>query len=113
VDFTHQELDGGIFVLKVDGDLDNSNSEQFLTDVEKLIEGGMTTLIIDCSCMHTITSNGFAVLLRLSHRARKQGGDLKLASPHGMVAQALHTMRLDVIFDVHSDVEQAKNAFSG
>ena len=30
MDFTHQELDGGIFVLIVDGDLDNSNSEQFL-----------------------------------------------------------------------------------
>ena len=111
MEFTYQELDGGIFVLKVDGDLDNSNSEQFLTDVEKLIEGGMTTLIIDCSCMHTITSNGFAVLLRLSHRARKQGGDLKLASPHGMVAQALHLMRLDSVFEVYGDVDQARAAF--
>jgi anti-sigma B factor antagonist len=112
VDFTHQELDGGIFVLIVDGDLDNSNSEQFLADVEKLIEGGMSMLIIDCNGMHTITSNGFAVLLRLSHRARKQGGDLKLASPHGMVAQALHMMRLDTVFEVYPDVERARAAFS-
>jgi anti-sigma B factor antagonist len=112
VDFTHQELDGGIFVLTVDGDLDNSNSEQFLTDVEELVEDGRSKLIIDCNGMHTITSNGFAVLLRLSHRARKKGGDLKLASPHGMVAQALHMMRLDTVFEVYPDVDRARAAFS-
>jgi len=111
VEFIPLEIDGDIFVLQADGGLDRSNAARFLDDVDALVKNGMSRLIIDCSALQTITSEGFAALLRASHRARRIGGDVKIAGPKGMVAQALHITRLNVVFDVFPDVEHARQAF--
>lgn len=111
MELTPIEIDGDIFVLQADGGLDRSNATAFLNDLDSLVKSGMSRLIIDCSTLHTITSDGFAALLRASHRARRVGGDVKIAGPKGMVAQALHITRLNVVFDVFPDVDRARQAF--
>ena len=106
------ELDGNIHVIQGEGGLNGSKADQFLTAVEQLIKGGKSRLIVDCSRLHIISSNGFAALLRLSHRARRQEGDLKLAGTHGMVAEALQVTRLDTVFEIYPDVDAAAIAFN-
>jgi anti-sigma B factor antagonist len=112
VEFIPIEIDGDVFVLRADGGLDRSNASQFLDNIETLVKDGMSRLIIDCSGLNTITSDGFAALLRASHRARRVGGDVKIAGPKGMVAQALNITRLNVVFDVFANVELARQAFA-
>jgi anti-anti-sigma factor len=112
VEVTPLELEGNVHVIQGEGWFDGSNADHFLIVVEQLISKGMARLIIDCSSVNTISSNGFATLLRLSHRARRQGGDLKLAGTHGMVTEALQVTRLDTIFDLYPDVETAATAFN-
>lgn len=112
MEFIPREIDGDIVVLQADGGLDRSNATSFLESIEGLVKGGMPRVIIDCSTLHTITSDGLAALLRASHRARRAGGDVKIAGAGGMVMQALQITRLNSIFDVYADVNRARAAFA-
>ncbi|MCH2137170.1 MAG: STAS domain-containing protein [Phycisphaerales bacterium] len=111
MEFIPREIDGDVFVLQADGGLDRTNAAAFLQKIEDLVKGGMNKLIIDCTTLRTITSDGLAALLRASHRARRVGGDVKIAGAGGMVMQALQVTRLNVVFGVYKDVDRARAAF--
>lgn len=95
-------------VLGVDGGLDASTAAQFTTEVEQLIEGGITRIIVDCSKLSYLSSAGLAALLRTHSRMARHGGDVRIAGAHGMVAQVLHLTRLDRLLQLYPDVERAR-----
>ncbi|HBZ96793.1 MAG: hypothetical protein CMJ41_00350 [Phycisphaerae bacterium] len=105
------EIDVDVMILSADGGLNASNADRFVGDIQKLIEGGLRRLIIDCSRLEYISSAGIGVLLGLSRRMREHGGDVKLSSVRGLIVQALHIARLDTFFQMYRDVDQARLAF--
>ena len=58
-----------------------------------------------------ISSTGLGTLLVLSKRMKAAGGDVKLCSLKGIVAQALQLIRLDHLFGIYPDLGQARLAF--
>ena len=105
------EIDRDVMILSADGGLNSANAAAFISDVEQLIDGGLGQLIIDCDRLEYVSSYGLGVLLGLSKRMKTRGGEIKLAGLQGIVVQALHIARLDTLFQIYPDVDQARLAF--
>ena len=112
MEFILEEIDGEIMVLRADGGLDASNAAAFIKTVESMASGGINRLIIDCSKLSHISSVGLGALLRLHTRVAKQGGEVKLCGVSGMPMQVLSMMRLDRVFGIYPDIDQARLAYA-
>jgi anti-sigma B factor antagonist len=111
MEFIPREIDGDIMVLEIDGGLDGENVEGFVTDVLAIVDGGIASLIIDCTRMTNISSLGLGALIRLHARAARHGGDVKLCCISGLPMQVLRMMRLDRVFEIYPDLDRARLAF--
>ena len=111
MEFYFKEVDQNVMIVRVDGGLDSQNANDFRQAVEKLIEGGIRCLILDCEQMHFISSYGIGVILRLHQNMAKCGGDVKIASLQGVVWDLLHIASLDRVFSIYPDVNQARLAY--
>jgi len=102
------DRENDVMTLSIDGGLDAATSEEFGTQIEKLIEGGIRRIIIDCSRLSYLSSSGLAALLRTHSRMARRGGDVRIAAASGMVAQVLHLTHLDRMLQLYPDVERAR-----
>jgi anti-anti-sigma factor len=82
-----------------------------VTDVLAIVDGGIASLIIDCTRMTNISSLGLGALIRLHARAARHGGDVKLCCISGLPMQVLRMMRLDRVFEIYPDLDRARLAF--
>ncbi len=105
------EVDGDVLVLRADGGINTSTAGQLSESVKKLVEGGVTKIIVDCSKVAMISSMGLGALLMLHTRMKRIGGEVRLAALSGAAAQVLHTTSLDRVFEIYPDVEQAKLSY--
>jgi len=64
-------------------------------------------LVLDVSEVSRVDSCGLGLLVRLLMRARKAGGDLKLACPPAFVTNLLEVTRLSAIFQVFRSQHEA------
>ncbi len=111
VEFYYHETDRDVLILTADGGLNSDTAEQFITQLEQLIAGGIRKVIVDCSKLDFVSSYGVALLMRLHRRLAKQGGDVKLASIHSNVVSLLRLLRLEQVFQIYPDANRARLAF--
>ncbi len=111
MEFRFKEVDPNALIVTVDGGLDRTTSVQFVDAIEKMIATGLCHIIVDCGKLRYISSYGIGTLIRLHKRMRKRGGDVKLASLHGVVWDVLRTASLDKVFNIYPNVERARLAF--
>ena len=111
MEFYYDEIDKDVLVLDADGGLNSDTAEQFVTSIEKLVDAGLTKLIVDCSNLDYISSYGLGVLVRLHQRLKARGGHVKICSVKGLIAEVLEFTRLGRLFQMYPDVGQARLAF--
>ena len=111
MEFRYDEIDGDLLIITADGGLNRDNAEHFVHQVETLVDSGLRKVIIDCEGLSYISSYGLGVLVRLNRHMKKLDGDVKIATVRGFMAQALQAARLNKLFDIYPDVNQAKLAF--
>ena len=113
MEFFSDEIDGDVLVLAADGGLNRQTSEQFIESIEKLIDAGLTKLIVDCERVDFISSYGLGVLVRLHRRMKRHGGDVKICNLRGVLVQVLEVTRLSTLLAIYPDLNQARLAFRG
>ena len=111
MEFFFHELDKSVLILRADGGLNADTAKEFVGQLEKLVDAGITKLIVDCTHLEYISSYGIGVLAGLHHKLAKHGGDVKVAGPQSRVLQALTVARMGKIFEIYSDVDRARLAF--
>jgi anti-anti-sigma factor len=111
MEFFFHELDKSVLILSADGGLNADTAVEFVSQLETLVDGGVTQIIVDCTRLDYISSYGVGVLVRLHNKLGKHGGDVKIAAPKSMVLQALTIMRMGKLFEIYPDVNQARLAF--
>lgn len=111
MDFYYHEVDSSVLVLRADGGINADNAGQFVADLEKLVDAGLTKIIVDCTGLEHISSYGIGVLLRVHKRLATHGGDVKLAGVHSGLVRLLQMARVDDYFDLYPDVNRARLAF--
>ena len=104
------EVDGNVLIVSADGGLDSKTADEFIDSIYKLIDVGITRIIIDCQRLSYVSSAGLAVLVRLHKRMADRGGDVKIAAVPGPFAQVLALTRLDRVFSIYDDVNRARLA---
>jgi anti-sigma B factor antagonist len=111
MEFYYHEVERDVLIISVDGGIDRHTSKGFVQDVINLIEDGSRKIIIDCEKLTYISSYGLGVLLRLHKRAKKAGGEVKIASVHSRIAELLNVTHLNKIFSIYPDVNRARLEF--
>ena len=90
IQYETEELDGGVLLIQVVGQLDTETSARFFSGVEQEIENGHSQIILNCIDLSYISSYGLAMLMRVHSRMKKIGGDVKLARVRTTVSEILH-----------------------
>ena len=111
MEFYYHEIDNDVLIVSADGGINKGTSREFVEKVLDLIETGTPKIIIDCSKLTFISSYGLGVLLRLHKRAKKVGGEVKIASVHSRIVGLLKITRLNSVFGVCEDVNRARLEF--
>ncbi len=111
MEFYYHSVDKDVLILSADGGLDSSNAEQFIDELETLVESGIRKLIIDCGRLNYISSYGVGVLVRLHNKLATHGGTVKLAAVQSRIINLLEIVALTKLLHIFPNVDEARAAF--
>ncbi|MBN1341029.1 MAG: STAS domain-containing protein [Phycisphaerae bacterium] len=111
MEFYYHEVDKDVLIVSADGGLSAQTADQFVGDLQQLIDSGLTKIIVDCSNLGYVSSYGLGVLIRIHSKLRRRGGDVKIAAVKSAVMEVLQLTGLEKLFSVYPDVNRARLAF--
>lgn len=110
ISFTTQ---GEVGIMTLEGNLMGEKDGLPITEsFSEYVQGGTLLYVIDLSELQLINSTGLSVLITLLTKARKAGGEVKLANPSGYIKNLLLITKLNTIFQIHPSVEEAVSSYS-
>lgn len=104
---------GDVHIWAIDGGLDRTTHDQFVADMQRVLDTGDKKIVLDLERLTYISSMGLGTLVRVHGRFKKAGGDLKFANLNTTVGEVLRFAHLDGVFDLYSSVDEAVNAMAG
>ncbi len=99
-----EHIAGDVAVISLSGSLSIAN----VADFERRLQATLAetpNIAIDCSQVKFLDSTALGALVRTAQQARRQGGDLVLASATEKLVHVLHLLRLDTFFCIYPDLE--------
>ncbi|MEQ8820857.1 MAG: STAS domain-containing protein [Sumerlaeia bacterium] len=114
-DLTIHPADSSHSFRRVDviGCLDSHTVVGFEKSLHNLLDEGVTRLLIDLSELSYISSAGISALMGLTHRLRKNNGDLVLLKPTEKVHRVFRTLGFTNIFKIVEDENEVEASFTG
>jgi len=100
--------ESGVTIVEVRGFINFGESAQrFSAYLEELLDAGVPVVLIDLSGIDHVDSTGLGELVGYLQRFEKEGRRLALLRPHTRVLNLLRLTRLNEIFSVYDDREDA------
>ncbi len=90
---------------------DQKHYEAFLADLQSILESDRPFLVFDMSGVRSLDSAGIDLLLHCMEGAMKRNGDLKLAEASPDLASILEMTRVDRLFEIFDDCNDAAESF--
>jgi len=104
--------DGRVTIITLKGDLGIGEPETlFKRTVSRLLEEGKVHLLIDCNGLRYVDSTGLGALVRALTTSQNEGGQTKLLGVGPHMRKLLEMTRLDSVFEMFDDREQAVSSF--
>lgn len=97
----------GVQWIDLAGDLDFHSSPQLRKEFGKLLEGEIQKLLVDLKKVNYIDSSGLATFVELFQKMKKGGGKLILFNLTQPVRSVFEIAKLDSIFHLARDQEEA------
>ncbi len=94
-------------IVDVTGDIDLSQSVDFQQRLLALLDEKPQRIIVDLSLVPYMDSSGVASLVKVLSRARKIGASLHLVGLTARVRSLFEITRLDSVFSIRSNVNEA------
>ena len=112
--FTIQEQSvDDVVVLKISGRITlGRNCQQVEWKVEDLLGGEKTKIVLDLSDVDHLDSSGVGIIMMCYGKAKKSGGELRLAGVTGNVERILKAVNLERIFQFYPTAAAAAERFS-
>ncbi|MBI4612552.1 MAG: STAS domain-containing protein [Planctomycetes bacterium] len=104
---------GGAVVLILEGNLDYESSAVLAQEVKDRIQEGVSTICLDLSRIHFLSSSGVASLVRVKRILEEKGGRLVLFDLSAEVKTVFGLTRVVDYFEIHSDEAGALAAVNG
>ncbi|MCH1570819.1 MAG: STAS domain-containing protein [Longimicrobiales bacterium] len=100
-----------VTLIEVEGQLIVGNRQELKQGVLDKLESGDLKFVIDFANTDYIDSSGLGVLVSLSKKIREQGGELRLSSLNEDLRTLFELTKLDTLFRIADDKEQALEGF--
>ena len=103
---------GAVTILFLVGPLTSTGGKPALIQkLNALVAAGQAKLVLDCSGVHQIDSEGIEALVRGLTAAQKKGGTLKLLSVSTPVQRVLTALAMMKVFETFTDEASALASF--
>ncbi|UXP32689.1 STAS domain-containing protein [Reichenbachiella agarivorans] len=103
----NQEND--LMIIQFEGDLiGEENGPEIIESVNNTLNNNITKCAIDISQVRYINSSGIGVLITILTKFRNKGGEVILVNPSDHVKKLLVITKLNAIFAIVDDLDQAK-----
>jgi anti-sigma B factor antagonist len=100
-----------VTVIDVEGQLIVGNRQELKQKVLEELENGSRKFLIDFTNTGYIDSSGLGVLVSLSKKIREQGGELRLANLNEDLRTLFELTKLDTLFHISNNREEALSSF--
>jgi len=107
------ERRGPVTILSTSASLKANTAPMLRNLVKELCCEYRPKLVIDMQKMPSLDSAGCGALVSSLRGLRNSDGEIKLARPNDRVLDVLKLVRLDCIFEIHPDLDEAIKSFSG
>ena len=102
-----EEKRGEVLILTADGRLDADTAGGVQGQIDALIDGGETRLLLDLTKLDYVSSAGLRVLLITAKRLDGSNGRFAICGLSDNVAEVFTVSGFDTIIDIHPDVPSA------
>ena len=103
--------DGGVTVVRVEGQLIVGNRQELKDLIAAALDAGERKFLIDFASAGYIDSSGLGALVGLSRRVREAGGELRLSGLNEDLRSLFELTKLDTLFAITDTPEQALSNF--
>jgi anti-sigma B factor antagonist len=86
-------------------------SQDFFRELQPVLEMDRPRLVFDFGAVRHLDSTGVELLLRCMEEAMKRNGDLKLAALSPQIAVILEMTRVDRLFEIYGNSNDAVESF--
>jgi len=103
--------DEAITILEIEGEVDLYSSPNLRTELLDLTKIKTKAVLVDLANVKYMDSSGVATLVEALQQVGKYGGKLKLTNLKEAVKDVFELSRLDKVFDIYQNIDEAKGAF--
>jgi anti-sigma B factor antagonist len=101
----------GVTVIIVDERLDTLAAPKFRETIREMSEQSKLKLVVDMTKTKLIDSTGCGVLVASLRTLLKNHGDIKIARPSPQAKTLFGLTRLDRVFEIYEDLDEAIKSF--
>lgn len=106
------ERRGDIGILALTGTLDISKQSRFREEILKNLGADLFRVVLDFKGVSFIDSACLGVLVSLLRKLKAQGGDVRISNPQEEVRSIFQITRMDRLFRVFDQVDEAVKSYS-
>ncbi|MCG6947722.1 MAG: STAS domain-containing protein [Acidobacteria bacterium] len=100
--------ENGVTVVEVRGVINfGESARQFSSYLKELLDSGVPAVLVDMSGIDNVDSTGLGELVGYLQRFEKEGRRMALLRPHSRILSLLRLTRLDEIFSIFEDRDEA------
>lgn len=99
--------EGDAKVVMLNGKLDTNTTPTAEADINALLDGGATKLLINFEQLSYISSSGLRLLLATAKRLKASGGELKVCSLNEMATEVFEVSGFSSILNVFATEQDA------
>ena len=105
--FLNQRTVGQITILELSEHLKAENVSEFRDTIQHLVEQGQRYLLLDCSRLRIVDSQGIGSLVGNWVSLKKRGGKLGLLNPSSRLRDALRLVGMQEVIEAFDDIGKA------
>jgi anti-sigma B factor antagonist len=107
-----QRRDGNVVILDIYGAISLGESkEKFAAVMDELLSEAGTNVLVNFSGINYVDSTGIGELVGYLNKFVEKNRQLKILKPHERVLKLLQITKLDTMFEIYNDEDQALKSF--
>ena len=107
VNFTTRTIASNVTVIQPKGRLNMAAASMLRKQLQDIVEGGSSRIVVDLSATDFIDSSGLGALISGLKIARQEGGDLRIAATPKQVGTVLELTNLNRVLPTYESVDTA------
>jgi len=106
-----KEQQDSVIIFTLMGSLDIGTVSAIRADLDSVLASGYNKVLFDLYDLEQIDSSGIGAIIALFKRVRSNRGDVKISRLMGQPKEIFSLLRLDRVFEIHDDFDNALKSF--